>query len=291
MTEGEDLDSGLAAGTTPNDDQPRSGPRFRGLSLFPPGRSDDYSVLGGLSYELRLTFRPPFEIIQVVCFNVALVLAGWFLLGPDTITSERFASLVFLPAVLASWAFSDVPATNLYGSQPERAMGAFGHPQRLRNLIMSRDLTLWILIAPAAAILSGILALDDNDIPKTIIVAAIVLILPFGFLGITSIVAPLLPYHPMSIRERRAKRDTWLRWGVAVIIPFILTAPSALILLLPAIGLAEVMGNSKSTMLLALVVTVVWTYVVRRLAVGTTLRLTARRESQLREFLSDPGRG
>ncbi len=264
---------------------------FRGLPLLPPGRFDDYSVLGGLSYELRETFRPPFEVIQVIFFNVALVLAGWFLLGPDTITSERFASLVFLPAVLASWAFSDVPATNLYASQPKRALGALGHPDRLRNLILSRNLTLWCLIAPAGAILSWILALDDNDIPKTIIVAAVVLILPFGFLGITSIVAPLLPYHPMSIQERRKKRNTWIRWGVAVVIPFILTMPSALILLLPAIGLVEAMGRSSTSVGLALLVTIVWTYIVRKIAVGITLRLTARREERLRAFLSDPSLG
>lgn len=264
---------------------------LRGVPLLPPGRFDDYSVLGGLSYELRETFRPPFEILQVIFFNVSLVLAGWFLLGPDTITAERFASLVFLPAVLASWAFSDVPATNLYASQPQRALGALGHPDRLRNLIFARNLTLWCLIAPAGAILSWILALDDNDVPTTIIVAAIVLILPFGFLGITSIVAPLLPYHPMSIKERRKKKNTWIRWGVAVIIPFILTMPSAFLLLLPAIGLVELMGRSSTSVGLALLVTIVWTYIVRKIAVGITLRLTAQREERLRAFLSDPSVG
>lgn len=265
--------------------------RFRGVPLLPPSDPDDWSVLGGLSYELHSTLKPPFELLQVVFFNIALVLAGWFLLGPESITSERFASIVFLPAILASWAFSDVPATNLYGSQPDRALKALGHPTRLHNLILGRDLALWTLIAPAGAVLSLLLALKDNETITTILVTAIVLILPFGYLGIAAIAAPLLPYHSLPMKKRFALRHTWLRWGFAVILPFLLSTPVAVLLLAPALLLVEVFGKEPWVFLLAGVVVAGWTALVRRVAVRYTLRLTFRREDKLRAYLSDPALG
>ena len=265
--------------------------RSRGIPLLPPSDPDDWSVLGGLSYELYSTLRPPFELLQVVFFNMALVLAGWFLLGPDSITSERFASIVFLPAILASWAFSDVPATNLYGSQPDRALKALGHPTRLHNLILGRDLALWTLIAPAGAILSLLLALKDNETTTTLLVTAFVLIMPLGYLGIAAIAAPLLPYHSVPMKQRLQLRKTWLRWGFAVILPFLLSTPVAVLLLAPALALVEVFGKEPWVFLVAGVVVLGWTALVRRLAVRYTVRLTFRREDKLRAYLSDPTLG
>lgn len=251
----------------------------------------DFSVRGGTRYELHHTLRPPFEILQVVIFNMALVLAGWFILGPAVMEPEALASLVFLPAVLASWAFADVPTTNLYGSQPARALAALGHPERLRNLIMSRDLVLWLLVAPATAILSFALAFRDDDIVGSAAVAAVVIILPFGALGLASIMAPLLPYHAIPLRERRQLRHTWFRWGCAVCIPYFLIGPSAVIILLPATVIVEEFGRTTATWIACLLITTGWTVAVRWLSVAITLRLTHRRREWLTDYLQHPERG
>lgn len=251
----------------------------------------DFSVIGGTRYELHRTLRPPFEILQVVVFNMALVLVGWYVLGPTVMEPEALASLVFLPAVLASWAFADVPTTNLYGSQPTRALAALGHRERLRNLIMARDLVLWLLVAPATAILSFALAFREDDVFGSAAVAAVVIILPFGALGMASIMAPLLPYHAIPLRARRELRGTWFRWTCAVCIPYVLIGPAALIILLPAIAIVEEFGRSTSTWITCLLVTTGWTVVVRWLSVGVTLRITQRRGEWLREYLQHPERG
>jgi hypothetical protein len=240
---------------------------------------------------LRQTLKPPFEIVQVVVFNMALVLAGWFLLSPDDVTNARFASLVFLPAVLASWAFSDVPTTNLYGSQPRRALAALGDTTRLRNLIMARDLTLWLLVAPGTAMLSFILAYDDQDLLGSAIVASVVVITPFASLGIGAIMAPLLPYHPIRLSQRRQLRATWARWIVAVCLPYLLIGPATVVVLLPAMLLLEWQGKSNAVWLAAVLMTLGWTMVVRRVSVDAAIRLTHNREDRLRAYLSDPTRG
>lgn len=264
-----------------------------------PADEFDFSVRGGTRYELHQTLRPPFEILQVVLFNSALVVAGWFLLGPDSVTNSHFTSLVFLPAVIASWAFADVPSTNLYGSQPARALSAIaetardteGNTRKLRNLIMARDLTLWLLVAPATAILAIYLVGDDHDAMGTFGVAGAVLLTPFGALGLASIMAPLLPYHPVPMRRRRELRSTWVRWLVCVCLPYVLIAPASLIVLLPTILLMEWQGRTDAVWLACVAVTVGWTLLVRRLSVDLTIGLTVKRRTELRAYLADPSRG
>lgn len=258
-----------------------------------PSTSDefDFTVRGGTRYEVRQALKPPFEIVQVVAFNMALVLAGWFLLSPDTVTSARFASLVFLPAVLASWAFSDVPTTNLYGSQPRRALAALGDATRLRNLIMARDLTLWLIVAPGTALLSFLLAFDDQNILESVIVAAVVVITPFASLGMGAVMAPLLPYHAIPLRRRWQARSTWVRWTAAVCLPYVLIGPATLVVLLPAILLLEWQGKSTAVYVACVLMTLGWTVLVRRISVAFAIRLTSSREESLREYLADPQRG
>lgn len=254
----------------------------------------DFGVIPSTRYELHVAIRPPFELLQVVLINMLLVVAGWFLISPDAVTAAKYASLVYLPAVLASWAYSDVPSTNLYGSQPERALAAMSEPDartKLRNLIMSRDLTLWLLVAPATAILSFVLSNVDNDFFTALMVAGCVLLLPFGALGLVSIMAPLLPYHPIPWSQRRLMRRGWPRWIIAFATPYILIAPASIVVLLPAIIVMQQWGRNNATWAAAIAITIGWTLLMRRLSVNLTLRLTIKRREWLREYLADPSRG
>jgi hypothetical protein len=233
--------------------------------------------------------RPPFELMQAVLFNLVLVLGGWFLLGPTTVS--RFSSLVMLPAAIASWVFSDVPATNLYGSRPETARAVLDEPRELRRFILARNLTLWILVAPATALLALILARSTDSWLAGIVVAATVLCLPMGFFGLASTMAPLLPYHAIPLRERWHRRDTWRRWLMSLVSPYVLMAPASIALLAPGALIMVTMGRTDAAAALAILVVAVWTWVFRRLTVNWTLRITADRRDRLEEFLTDPARG
>ena len=59
-------------------------------------------------------FTPPFEVVSSVLVNVAIVLGVWFLINPDLVL--RHTALIFLPVAIASWSFSDFPATTPTGS-------------------------------------------------------------------------------------------------------------------------------------------------------------------------------
>jgi hypothetical protein len=124
-----------------------------------------------------------------------------------------------------------------------------------------------------------------------VVVSATVLALPMGYFGAASIVAPLLPYHPMKLRERRHRRDTWKRWTIAVISPYMLIAPASLVLLAPGFLVFYLMGRDEPAPILAVLLITAWTWIFRRLMINWTLALTARRLPALREFLADPTRG
>lgn len=247
------------------------------------------AVLADVRVQLRQHVRPPFELLQIVVFNMALVVFCWFVLGPDTIS--RLSGLIFLPAVMASWAFADVPATNLYGSDPAATLAVLDDEAGLRRLILVRNVTLWLIVSPAVALLALVLAWDLDQMQVGILVFALVLGLPLGFLAGTAIMAPLLPYHQLSVRERLARRDTWLRWGVCVVLPYFLITPAALLLLAPGYLIYHALGETTAAAVLALVVITAWTWTFRRLALDLTLRLTAERRESLRAFLSEPARG
>jgi hypothetical protein len=239
--------------------------------------------------ELRKVFRPPFAVLQVVAFNMALVLFCWLVLGPQTIT--RLSGVIFLPAVLASWAYADVPATNLYGVNPDAALAVLDDPVELRRLIGVRNVVLWMVVSPFTADLAIVLAWDMDAWQTGIMVGAIVLGLPMGFFGATSLMAPLLPYHELPMQVRWQRRDTWVRWAVAVVMPYFLINPAALILLAPGYLLYHAFGEASWATIPAILLISAWTWWFRRITVNHTLRLTARRLEWLREFLPDPARG
>jgi hypothetical protein len=239
--------------------------------------------------ELRKVFRPPFAVIQIVLFNMALVLFCWYVLGPETIT--RLSGVIFLPAVLASWAFADVPATNLFGVNPAAAMAVLDDPVGLRRLIFIRNLVLWLVVSPITAFLAILLAWDMDAWQTGILVCAIVLGLPMGFFGATAIMAPLLPYHELAMKVRVRRRDTWVRWAVAVVLPYFLINPAALVLMLPGYLMYHALDETPFAAVLGILVIAAWTWAFRRLTIDYTLRLTARRRDWLAEFLPDPSRG
>lgn len=120
--------------------------RNRG-KLLPSAEKTMRSLSADVNDLFRGVFKPPFEELSIIIVNAALLLGIWFLLNPSLVV--RYPSLIFLPAAIASWAFADVPATNLFGADPQTALSKLDQPAALRRWFTAKNIVLWILISPA----------------------------------------------------------------------------------------------------------------------------------------------
>ncbi|HAM22714.1 MAG TPA: hypothetical protein DCQ04_10650 [Actinobacteria bacterium] len=235
-------------------------------------------------------FTPPFEVVSSVLVNVAIVLGVWFLINPDLVL--RHTALIFLPVAIASWSFSDVPATNLIGGKADHARDRLHDADLIRRVMTVQNLALWVLIAPACMLLALALTPSGDDATISIAVAIAVLFLPFPYLGLAAIVAPLLPFHPMPMRERLRRRDTWLRYGIAVALAYLLlTTPAAIISLGPAMLVLTFVGQDSIHYLLAAILMTPWCIFLWQCGLRIAARIAIRRQTWLAEFLADPTRG
>jgi len=250
----------------------------------------DRSLWWQLRQELHTVFRPPFEVIGIVLVNVALVLGMWFLLGPDTVA--RYSALIFLPVATTSWAYADVPATNLFGSHSDQVLAFLDDPAKIKRVITVQNLALWIVISPAMMIFSLALIPSQNEPMMSMAVAIGVLVVPFAYLGLASIMAPLLPFHPLPWRERLARRDTWLRYSLALGIAYLaLTGPAFLLAGVPVWLLIHFFGGEPNIYLIGVVVAIPWCFLLWRAGLAVAVRLTMRRRAWLEDFLAHPERG
>ena len=250
----------------------------------------EHSTTWALAREqLREALRPPFEDLTIILINAGLLLAGWFLLSPAIVF--RFTTLIFLPAAIASWAFADVPATNLLGSDPQRALPLLGNPAGLKRLFASKNLVLWVLISPVCLVLALILASTQDQWKLGIAVGIAVLFMPFAYLGLCSLVAPMLPFHSRKLAWRRQHRETWRRWGVALVIPYVLTTPAALLTVAPVVLIYALIGTTDDHILIGALLITPWSLALWRIFLNLMTKLVAKRETYLREFLAEPDRG
>ena len=96
----------------------------------PPAAADTPATLvAAVRREFARALHPPFETFVVVAVNGVMMAVIWFVLPPK-LKDEVFTihgSLGFA-LVLAAWMYSDVPATNVLGSDATRTAVAVGDP-------------------------------------------------------------------------------------------------------------------------------------------------------------------
>jgi hypothetical protein len=203
---------------------------------------------------------------------------------------------------LASWMYSDVPATNVLGGDAERSRAALGDPAMLRRLWYAKNLVLWLLITPLCTVVAIGLGIYEHRLATTVLSVLWIATVPLGALGFSSWVGVYFPYHVLPLRYRWAHRDRWWRmlgrWGVLLVTPYgvvplltaVLTLPS--LLLWKAVAPAEQAKRITDTqffwglLLGAAVAGVAW--------VGGHWygpRLAHRHRQWLAEFLGNPERG
>ncbi len=229
--------------------------------------------------------------------------SAWFFL-PTPLKNSLFTfhgSLAFA-AVLASWMYSDVPATNILGPDATRVRLALGDARMFRRLLAAKNVVLWLLIAPLCALVALGIGLSHHDLASTVITVVWIGIVPFGALGISNLVGIRFPYHPMPLRYRwDHRRPFWrmiVRWLTLAVTPYVIVPFLAGALMIPTLvlwGLLTPTGVSKNLHLtdfgwgvaVACAIAVAGWWGGHRIGFA----VASRRAGRLDEFLADPGRG
>jgi hypothetical protein len=168
--------------------------------------------------------------------------ACWVLLPASVVSFVfTFHGPLAFALVLASWMYSDVPATNVLGGDAERSHAALGDPAMLRRMWYAKNLVLWLLITPLCTVVAIGLGIYEHRLATTALSVLWIATVPLGALGFSSWVGVYFPYHVLPLRyrwEHRQRRWRMLyRWAVLLLTPYgvvplltaVLTLPSLLL--------------------------------------------------------------
>jgi hypothetical protein len=262
------------------------------------------STLGqAVRAEFRRTIRAPFDDLIVVAVNGALMSSAWLFL-PGSLTNEIFTlhgPLAFA-LVLGTWMYSDVPATNVLGSDPVRMAAALDDPAMFRRLLYAKNIVLWALITPLCTLVAFLIGLHVHDLLATLITVVWIGVVPFGALGFSNLVGIRFPYHPMPIRYRWGhRRPFWRmigRWATLTLTPYLLVPVVAALFMAPTLllwgmlssyGLAAKLPDQDLGWGVAVACVVSLAGWLGGHRIGT--RIAVRRHRQLAEYLADPTLG
>ena len=253
--------------------------------------------------QIALTLLPPYEALITVAVNAALMSSAWVFL-PAGLKDKVFTlhgTLAFA-LVLAAWMYSDVPATNVLGPDATRVVAAFDDPVMFRRLLYAKNVVLWMIVTPVCAIVAVIVGLHEHNRLATLYTIVWIGVVPFGFLGISSWVGIVFPYHPMPIRyrweHRQPRRRMLVRWLTLALLPYGLVPLLAVLLMAPSLllwgftsthGLSQKLPDQDFGWGVALACGIAIVCSVGGHRVGGWL--AQRRRAKLLDFLGDPTRG
>jgi hypothetical protein len=253
--------------------------------------------------EYRRIFSERRDDLTAVSFNAVLVTLCWFLL-PDSIRNWIFTlhgALAF-PYVLEMWMLGDTPATNVAGRDAVRALSQLPDPAALRLWLRAKHLVLASFVGPTAAIVAVVIGLVQHRYQVAAAVALTLLFLPLGVLSVAAWVGLWLPYHPRKLLWRWEHRTDWraalLRWGVLVLLPFMVVPAIAIMLLIPSliIWIIAHQGHPPHEMdpvglWIGTVVSVAVSLIVFVWAPSVAAKIARRRYAELHGYLSNPEHG
>jgi hypothetical protein len=261
----------------------------------------DFSAAIGAEY--RRIFSERRDDLTAVSFNAVLVTLCWFLL-PDSIRNWIFTlhgALAF-PYVLEMWMLGDTPATNVAGRDAVRALSQLQDPAALRLWLRAKHLVLASFVGPTAAIVAVVIGLVQHRYQAAAAVALTLLFLPLGVLSVAAWVGLWLPYHPRKLLWRWEHRTDWraalLRWGVLVLLPFMVVPAIAIMLLIPSliIWIIAHQGHPPHEMdpvglWIGTAVSVAVSLIIFVWAPSVATKIARRRYAELHGYLSNPEHG
>ena len=250
--------------------------------------------------ELARAFHSPYETPIVVLVNGLLTTLAWFLI-PNSGLFTLHGALAF-PIVLASWMYSDVPATNVYGPDARRVLAALDEPKALFRLLVAKSAVLWLLVVPICSTIALVLGAKEGRPVSTGFTIFWVAIAPLGALGLCSWVGVRFPYHPLPLKVRWAKRGRFrqmiVRWTLLAASPYVVFPWLAALVALPSAwiwGLFSEPGGLQRIpdrdFALGVIVGCVVAGFAWYFGLRYAVRLSLRRRAQLEAFLADPDLG
>ena len=173
-------------------------------------------------HEFVRALRAPYETPIVVAVNGLLMTVLWFVF-PSNLLFTFHGALAF-PMVLASWMYSDVPATNVLGTDATSSLAALSDMRAMRRLLHARTLVLWIFVAPFCVLVGIVVSFNDKHPLAAAATAVWIAIVPFGALPLAGWLGIYFPYHPMPLKRRWELRYRWrtiiVRWLSLAMIPY-----------------------------------------------------------------------
>ncbi|WP_319460724.1 hypothetical protein [Micromonospora sp. RTP1Z1] len=253
--------------------------------------------------ELRRALHKPFEVPIIVATNGTTMTLAWFFLPPSLINLLfTFHGPLAFPMVLAGWMYSDVPATNLLGSDARRSSRMLGDRTALRHSQRAKNLVLWLLVSPLAAVIAIAVGMHDKRPLVTVFTVLWIAVVPLGALGVAAWLGVFFPYHAVPLKQRwthrRPFRRKIVRWLILAMTPWMLIPGLVLLISLPTVGLWAATYHSWRGQRIPEI------YFVTGVAMGCAVaalfwifgarlgaRFAQRRRDKLASFLADPDRG
>ena len=260
------------------------------------------SLPQAVRFEFRRAFSSPFETPSAIVVNVFLIALGWWLL-PHPLKGFLFGyfGAHALPLTLLSWMVSDIPATNVLGSDAERMVLALGIRRNLLNMLLAKALVLWLLTAPLCIVLDLAITAGANNVAVSALTTTVIALVPFATLGFASWVGILLPYKPMALRHRRKQLRQnparAFRWLCAILAPYFVVPILNMVCLAPlhVWGLPgdshRVLGDQFTSFWLVMVSALGLALIMLVIGYLGALALVSRRKQKLVQFLTSPDFG
>ena len=252
--------------------------------------------------EYRRTFSYPFETLSTLAFNAVIVTIGWYLM-PVWVTDLLFSihRPMAFAAVLAIWMYSDVPSTNILGSESDLALKVLDDPDAISRVFFARAFVVWSIAMPVSVVAALILGIQDHNMSAALFGAGWLITAPFAILAIAPWFGIFYPYHPISLRERWERRRDWrgtFRWGFVLMAPYVIVPAIGMVTIFPSLliwGFSPSAGATYRTSLsdfsqglvVGLVIFAVAVFIGQR----GSLRLIERRRDRLVAYLSDTSLG
>jgi hypothetical protein len=244
----------------------------------------------------------------VVAANGALVVFFWFAVPAAADLLLRIHGALAFPAVLASWMYSDVPATNVLGGDARRTMAALADRSMLRRLLYAKNAVLWLLIVPLCVAVAIGVGLYQKRPLATLFTVLWIAVVPWGAVGVSAWLGIFFPYHPLSLvrrwalRRSRYSRRPWrswwhmiIRWLILVLLPYAVVPTLTVLIIVPTLALWTVTtphwltrGIPDAQFVWGATLAAVVAIVVGVGATAVSARLITRRHDHLRAILSDP---
>jgi hypothetical protein len=184
-------------------------------------------------------FRPPWEVPAALIGNALLMTAAWFLL-PPRVHDWLFAlhgQLAF-PVLLATWMLADTPSTNVVGHDRRTALSVLTDGAAFRTWLTARCLVLASLVGPPCALVALVMGVQGEDPVKVVAACVVLAILPLGVLPVAAWLGLVFPYNLRPLRwrwEHRSDRRTTVRWGVLLVVPYLVVPAIAAAVILPSV--------------------------------------------------------